>query len=191
MSDNNTRTAKNVRRILKDRGYVHSLPSCLTTCQANSALPSGFTAPVAYAFKKIGKIVLRPREDATYEQVWDDVIEAGAEDLEGEMDVTNPSETELDVSGHVMEFSHSDRVILSCFQVAVDPEQLKSVSLALSSPPCEYAILESGFEYVPADPDAPPPELSEEDETRLDTLCKELAEDPDVEALWTLRGRYE
>ncbi|KAG8879723.1 hypothetical protein FRB97_001469, partial [Tulasnella sp. 331] len=35
MSDNPNRTAKTVRRILKDRG--------------------GFTAPVAYAFKKIGK----------------------------------------------------------------------------------------------------------------------------------------
>lgn len=75
--------------------------------------------------------------------------------------------------------------------MTVDPEHLRSVSLALSSPPCEHAILETGFEYVPADPDAPQPELCELDEAKLETLCKELAEDPDVEAIWTLQGKYE
>ncbi|KAG9014003.1 hypothetical protein FRB94_000200 [Tulasnella sp. JGI-2019a] len=150
MSDNPNRTAKTVRRILKEKG--------------------GFTAPVAYAFKKIGKIVLRPRDDATYEQVWDDIIEAGADDLGGEMHPHDPSQTELDVT--------------------VDPEQLKSVSLALSSSPCDHAILEIGFEYIPADPDAPELTLSDEDEDRLEIMCKEMADDPDIEAIWTLRGRY-
>lgn len=76
-------------------------------------------------------------------------------------------------------------------QVTVGPDHLRSVSVALSSPPCDHAILETGLEYVPADPDAPEPSLSEDDERRLEVLCNEMSEDPDVEAIWTLRGRYE
>lgn len=72
----------------------------------------------------------------------------------------------------------------------MDADQLKQVYLTLSSPPCDHAILESGFEYIPADPDAPEPALSGEDEDRLERMCKEMADDADVEAIWTLRGRY-
>lgn len=77
------------------------------------------------------------------------------------------------------------------FQVRTDPSDISTVSLALASPPRDHVILESGFAYVPADPDAPPPTLPEDEEERLDALCRQLAEDPDVEAVWTLSGQYD
>lgn len=52
-------------------------------------------APVAYAFKKIGKISLRPRDGASYEQIWDEVVEAGADDLSGEMRSGDTTELEV------------------------------------------------------------------------------------------------
>lgn len=150
LSDSATRTAKNVKLILKDKG--------------------GRVAPVAYAFRKIGKIVLRPREGATFDQVYDDVIEAGAEELEGEFH-DDPAQTELEIT--------------------TSPSTLSAVQTALSSAPQDHIILESGFEYIPADPDAPLPELNNEDEEQVAKMCKALSEDPDVDVVWTLRGRWE
>ncbi|KAG8989752.1 hypothetical protein FRB90_002086 [Tulasnella sp. 427] len=151
LSNSATRTAKNVKLILKDKG--------------------GRSAPVAYAFRKIGKVVLRPRESATCDQVYDDVIEAGAEELDGEFNTEDPSQTELEIT--------------------TSPSTLSSVQISLSSAPQDHIILESGFEYVPADPDAPSPELNKDDEEQLEKLCKALGEDPDVDVVWTLRGRWE
>ncbi|KAG8893959.1 hypothetical protein FRC01_013248, partial [Tulasnella sp. 417] len=151
LSDNATRTAKNVKLILKEKG--------------------GRSAPVAYAFRKIGKIVIRPREGADFEQVYDDVIESGAEELEGELNEEDPAQTE--------------------FEITTSPSTLSAVQTSLSSPPQEHIILESGFEYIPADLDAPLPELNQEDEEQVEKLCKALSEDPDVDVVWTLRGRWE
>ncbi|KAG8939121.1 hypothetical protein FRC04_006955 [Tulasnella sp. 424] len=151
LSDSATRTAKNVKMILKDKG--------------------GRVAPVAYAFRKIGKIVLRPREGATHDQVYDDVIESGAEELEGELNTEDPAQTELEIT--------------------TSPSTLSAVQTALTSSPQEHIVLESGFEYIPADPEAPLPELNKEDEEQVEKLCKALSEDPDVDVVWTLRGRWE
>lgn len=57
--------------------------------------------------------------------------------------------------------------------------------------PLKHTILDSGLEYVPADPDTPPADLSDDDEAALEKLCAQLSEDPDVDAIWTLRGKYE
>ncbi|KAG8960610.1 hypothetical protein FRC05_006718 [Tulasnella sp. 425] len=151
LSDSATRTAKNVKLILKDKG--------------------GRVAPVAYAFRKIGKIVLRPREGATHDQVYDDVIESGAEELGGTFNTEDPGQTELEIT--------------------TSPSTLSAVQTALTSSPQEHIILESGFEYIPADPEAPLPELNKEDEEQVEKLCKALSEDPDVDVVWTLRGRWE
>ena len=35
-----------------------------------------------YAFKKIGRLVIRPREGVTYDELWDDVLNAGALDFQ-------------------------------------------------------------------------------------------------------------
>ncbi|KAG8905988.1 hypothetical protein FRB99_007845 [Tulasnella sp. 403] len=172
VADNPARAAKNVKRILKDRG--------------------GRVAPVAYAFKQIGKLVVRPRQGATYEEIWEHAVNAGAQDLNGEFHQENQQETELEV-GEISDRRSPSHVLTTSYRTKVitEPSDLKSVSLALVSPPCEHIILESGFEYVPADADAPEPELSEEEETKLERLCRELCEDPDVDQIWTLRGRYE
>ncbi|KAG8938167.1 hypothetical protein FRC04_009320 [Tulasnella sp. 424] len=152
LSDSATRTAKNVKMILKHKG--------------------GRVAPVAYAFRKIGKIVLHPREGATHDQVYDDVIESGAEELEGQFNTEDPGQTELEIT--------------------TSPSTLSAVQTALTSSPQEHIILESGFEYVPADPEAPLPELNKEDEEQVEELCKALSEDPfTLDVVWTLRGRWE
>ena len=75
--------------------------------------------------------------------------------------------------------------------VTTDPSTLSSVSEALTAHPREHVVLESGFAYVPAD--ASPLDdatLSAEDEDKLDSLCKRLLEDSDVDSIWTLRGQY-
>lgn len=176
MSDNPSRTAKTFRRILKDKGFV---TTSLTFQRSSSDVDvlqtryKGFTAPVACAFKKTGKIILRPRDDATYEQVWDDVMEAGPEDLSGEIQPHDPAQTELELC-----LAASKERTTNC-----SPLCLQSGDRGCGSPEaslhrpvvsCDHVILESGFEYIPANPDAPGSTVSEEDEDRLETLYREM-----------------
>ena len=49
-------------------------------------------APVRFMFSRVGRIVLKPREGAEAQDVWDAAIDAGAEDIN-----SNPDESTREV----------------------------------------------------------------------------------------------
>ncbi len=75
--------------------------------------------------------------------------------------------------------------------MTTDPSSLSSVADLLTASTSEHILPESGFAYVPMDTQPETSTLSKEDEEQLDVLCRRLCEDPDVDAIWTLQGRYD
>ncbi|KDQ14574.1 hypothetical protein BOTBODRAFT_346180 [Botryobasidium botryosum FD-172 SS1] len=143
MLDNTSRTIKEIRKILTKHDARF--------------------APVAYQFVKKGRIRLNMREGASWDEVWETAVEAGAEDV---------SEADPD-TGEI--------------QILTPVTELNNLSTLLSSPPHSHSLSSAELAYLPSDSDGIP-ELEETDAEKIQTLIEDLEDDPDCSRVWTLAG---
>ncbi|KAF8326369.1 transcriptional regulator TACO1-like protein [Cantharellus anzutake] len=141
-TDNTNRTIKNIQKTLRDHGSR--------------------IAPVRFMFSRVGRIVVKPRDGAQVQDVWDAAIEAGAEDVN-----TNPDESTREV------------------EVLTSATELNSVSNVLSSPPHAHNIVAMELAYLPSTEPQEEGQIPEDDAALLKRLTDALEDDPDCVRVWT------